>query len=189
MELVKVAPRRNSVVEVGVHRRGHKVVGDVHGDLPQVFPQPLEHDAHHAGGQVHVGGVVKEVEGAGAVELQGRRHPLGLRLRLPEQLFIEVLEQRGLAVPEPQGQLPVDLPHTAVNDGFLNGLQSVLAAHHQLTQGEQEVRLHGQGALVPAQVELDVHRVDVVGAVRRDLDHLAPQPPHQRAHIRPSGLQ
>ena len=89
------------------------------------------------------------------------------------------MEQRGLAVPDPQGQLPVHLAYTAVDDGFLNGLQAVLAAHHQLTQGEQKVRLHGQGALVPAQVELDVHRVDVVGAVRRDLDHLAPQPPHQ----------
>ena len=180
MELVKVAPRRNPVVEVGIHRRGHKVVCDVHGDLPQVFPQPLEHDAHHAGSQVHVGGVVKEVEGAGAVELQGRRYPLGLRLRLLEQLFIEVLEQRGLAVPDPQGQLPVDLPHTAVNDGFLDGLQAVLAAHHQLTQGEQEVGLHGQGALVPAQVKLDVHRVDMVGAVRGNFNHLPAQPPHYR---------
>ena len=180
VELVKVAPRRNSIVEVGVHRRGHKVVGDVHGDLPQVFPQPLQHDAHHAGRQVHVGGVVKEVEGAGAVELQGRRHPLGLRLRLFQKFLVQVLEQGRFPVPDPQGQLPVHLPHTAVNDSFFNGLQSVLAAHHQLAQGEQEVRLHGQGALVPAQVKLDVHRVDMVGAVRGDLDYLPAQPPHQR---------
>ncbi len=122
MKFIKVAPRRDPVVEVGIHRRGHKVVGDVHGDLPQVFPQPLEYDAHHTGIEVHIGGEIEQVERARAVELQGRRHPLGLRLRLLEQLFIEVLEQRGLAVPNPQGQLPVDLPHTAVNDGFFDGL-------------------------------------------------------------------
>src|SRR5699024_5257771 len=47
-------------------------------------------------------------------------------------------------------------------------------------QGEQEVRLHGQGALVPAQVKLNVHSIDVVGAVRGDLNDLPAQPPHQR---------
>ena len=73
MKLVKVAPGRNAVVEIHVDRRSDKIVGDVHGDLPQVFPQPFEDDAHHTGGQVHIGRVVEQVEGAGAVELQGRQ--------------------------------------------------------------------------------------------------------------------
>ena len=41
MELVKIAPRRNTVFEVGSHRRGDKIVGDVHGDLAEVFTQAL----------------------------------------------------------------------------------------------------------------------------------------------------
>ena len=41
VKLVKVAPGRNAVVEIHVDRRSDKIVGDVHGDLPQVFPQPL----------------------------------------------------------------------------------------------------------------------------------------------------
>ena len=148
MELVKVAPCGDPAVEVGVDRRGHKVVGDVHGDLPQVFAQPFEHDTHHTGIEVHIGGEIEQVERAGAVELQGRRHTLCLRLRLPEQFFIEVLEQGRFAVPDPQGQLPVDQPHTAVNDRLFDGLQALLAAHDQLAQGQQEVGLHGQGAVL-----------------------------------------
>ena len=115
MKLIKVAPGRNTVVEIHVDRRSDKIVGDVHGDLPQVFPQPFEDDAHHAGGQVHIGRVVEQVEGAGAVELQGGCHPPGLRLRLFQKLLIQVLEQGRLAVPDPQGHIPVDEPHTAVD--------------------------------------------------------------------------
>ena len=179
VELVKVAPCSDPAVEVGVDRRGHKVVGDVHGDLPQVFPQPFQHDTHHAGGQVHVGRVVKEIEGAGAVEFQGRCHTAGLRLRLLQKLLVQVLEQGRLAVPDPQGHIPVDEPHTAVNHGFFDGLQAVLAAHHQLTQGQQKIRFHGKRAFVIVQVKLDVHGVNVAGRAGGDLDHLPAQPPHQ----------
>ena len=67
MELVKIAPRRNTVFEVGSHRRGDKIVGDVHGDLAEVFAHAFEHKAHHAGIEVDVGRMVKEIEGACAV--------------------------------------------------------------------------------------------------------------------------
>ena len=66
--------------------------------------------------------VVKEVQGAGAVELQRRRHPLCLRLRLLQKLLVQILEQGHFAVPDPQRQLTVHLPHTAVYHRFLNGL-------------------------------------------------------------------
>ena len=41
MELVKIAPCRHAVFEVGSHRRSDKIVGDVHGDLAEVFTQTL----------------------------------------------------------------------------------------------------------------------------------------------------
>ena len=55
MELVKIAPRRHTVFEVGSHRRGDKIVGDVHGDLAEVFAHAFQHKAHHAGIEVDVG--------------------------------------------------------------------------------------------------------------------------------------
>ena len=78
--------------------------------------------------------MVKEIERACAVKLQRRRHPPRLRLRLAQQLLIQVLQQRRFGCFQSQRHLPVHQPHTAVNDGFLDGLQALLAAHDQLTQ-------------------------------------------------------
>ena len=180
MKLVKVAPGRNTAVKIHVDRRSYKIIGDVHGDLPQVFPQPFEDDAHHAGGQVHVCRMVEQIEGAGAVELQGGRHPPGLRLRLFQKLLIQVLEQGRLAVPDPQGHIPVDEPHTAVDHRLFDRLQTILAAHHQLAQGQQKIRLHRKRALVLVHIQPDVHRVDMAGGAGGDLNDLPAQPPHQR---------
>ena len=180
MELVKVAPGRNAAVEIHIDCRSYKVVGNVHGDLAEVFSQPFENDAHDMGRELYVGLVVEQVKGAGAIELQGGCHTAGLRLRLLQKLLVQVLEQGRLAVPDPQGHIPVDQPHTAVNHGLFDGLQAVLAAHHQFTQGQQKIRFHGKRAFVIVQIKLDVHRVDMVGGAGRDLHHLAAQPPHQR---------
>ena len=67
MELVKIAPCRHAVFEVGSHRRSDKIVGDVHGNLAEVFAHTFQHEAYHAGIEVDVGRMVKEVEGACAV--------------------------------------------------------------------------------------------------------------------------
>ena len=90
------------------------------------------------------------------------------------------MEQRRFGRFQPQRHLPVHLTHTAVNDGFLDGLQTVPASHHQLTQRQQKIRFQGQGAVPTAHVHLYIHRGNVVGAVRRDLDDLTAQPLHQR---------
>ena len=125
--------------------------------------------------------MVKEIEGACAVKLQRRGDPLGLRLRLAQQLLIQILEQRRFGRFQPQRHLPVHLTHTAVNDGFLDGLQTIPASHHQLTQRQQKIRFQGQRTIPAAHVHLDIHRGNVVGAVRRDLDDLTAQPFHQRS--------
>ena len=106
----------------------------MHGDLAEIFAHAFEHKAHHTGIEVDVGRMVKKVKGACAVKLQRRCDPLGLRLRLAQQLLIQILQQRRFGRFQPQRHLPVHLTHTAVNDGFLDGLQTVPASHHQLTQ-------------------------------------------------------
>ena len=47
MELVKVAPSRHALPEVGIHRLGHKLICDVHSDLAEVFSHVFQHDTHH----------------------------------------------------------------------------------------------------------------------------------------------
>lgn len=180
MELVKVAPCSDPGLVVGVHRRRDKLIGGVHGDLAEVFAQPFEDDTHHPGIEVDIGGVVEQVEGAGAVELQRRCHTAGLRLRLFQKLLVQILQQRGLGRFQPQRHFPVHQPHTAVNHGFLNGLQALPSAHDQLAQGQQKIRLHGKRTFIVVGVHLQIHRRNVVGAVRGDVDDLPAQPLHQR---------
>ena len=165
---------------VGVHRRRDKLVGGVHGDLAEVFAQSFEDDAHHPGIEVDIGGVVEQVEGAGAIELQRRCHTAGLRLRLLQKLLVQILQQRRFGRFQPQRHLPVHQPHTAVNHGFLNGLQALPSAHDQLAQGQQKIRLHGKRTFIVVGVHLQIHRRNVVGAVRGDLNDLPAQPLHQR---------
>ena len=70
---------------------------------------------------------------------------------------------------------PVHLAYTAVNDGPLHRLQAILAANDQLHQRQDKVGFQRHRVfLVKAQV--NVHRIDVVGAVRGDLDDLSAQP-------------
>ena len=73
--------------------------------------------------------------------------------------------------------------HTAVDDRIFYGQQALLAAHHQLTQREDEVGFQSQGILFLAVIAVDVHRVYELGAVGADLDDLAFQPLHQRGII------
>ena len=47
MELVEVAPSRHPRPVVFIHGLGDKFVGNVHGDLAEVFTHALQHDAHN----------------------------------------------------------------------------------------------------------------------------------------------
>ena len=73
----------------------------------------------------------------------------------------------------------IDQPHTAVNDGFLDRLQALFAAHDQLAQGQNEVGLERQRAFIVRVVQVQVHRIDIVGGSGRNLDDLPMQAFHQ----------
>ena len=49
--------------------------------------------------------------------------------------------------------------HRAVNDGLLNGLQTLAPADNQLAQGQDEVRFQAEGIVLIGIVEVDVHGV------------------------------
>ena len=104
---------------------------------------------------------------------------VGLLFLLLQEGFVEVLQQRHFPRPRVLKVFLVNLMHTAVDDGFLDGQQPLLAAHHQLAQREDEIRFQGNRVIFFAVIAVDVHRVDKLGAGRRDFDNLTVQPLHQ----------
>ena len=146
-------------MEIGIHRLGNKFICDVHSDLSEVFSHVLEHNTHHPFIRFYISRMIKKIEGARTVELQGGCHTAGLRLRLFQEFLVQVLQQRRFSRGNSQGLLPVDQPHTAVNHRLFNGLQAVFAAHHQLAQGQQKIRFHGKRAFSGGHVKFYIHRV------------------------------
>ena len=124
--------------------------------------------------------MVKHIEGAGHIQLQGRRNALGLRLRLAQKLIIEVLQDGHFLRVRVSQVRPVHIPHRAVNDGLFHRLQSVLAPHHNIAQGEDEVGFQSQRVIIVRIVEVDVHWVHILVAGGRNFHHLSAQADHQR---------
>ena len=58
---------------------------------------------------------------------------------------------------------------------FSDGKQTFLTSHYQLTQREDEIRFQSDGIILLRIVGVDVHRVDKLGAGRRDFDNLTMQ--------------
>ena len=69
----------------------------------------------------------------------------------------------------------------AVNDRLFHWLQALLAAHHQFAQGQYKVGFQSQRVVLLRVVAVDVHRVDILGAGRADVDDLPMQTLHQRS--------
>ena len=158
----------------------HLVLHHQHPDLFQLLAQFLEVIADNAVVDVHVAAVVEHVEGAGDVDFQRRGDVLRLFLVLRPQQVVEVLQDGHILRAGVIEIVLIDQPHTAVNDGFLYRLQSVLSTHDQLAQRQDEVGFQGQRTFIVRIVQVQVHRVDVVGGGGRDFDDLPVQALHQR---------
>ena len=124
--------------------------------------------------------MVEHVEGAGDVDFQRRGDVLRLFLILRPQQVVQILQNGHILRARIVEVVLIHQPHTAVNDGFLHRLQSVLAAHNQFTQRQDKVGFQRQRAFIVRIVQVQVHRVDVVGGGGRNLDDLPVQALHQR---------
>ena len=69
----------------------------------------------------------------------------------------------------------------AVNDRLFHRLQALFAAHHQFAQGQHKVGFQSQRVILFRIVAVDVHRVDILGTGRADMDDLPMQTLHQRS--------
>ena len=181
VKLVLIYPGRPPPVPVLRHPAPDLVREDQQPYLFQHLPQGLDVEAQEAGIDLDVGSVVKEVEGPGAVQLQGGGHPPGLRLGLFQQLVVEVLENGHTLRGRVRQIGPVDGPHAAVDHRLFHRGQPAPPAHDQLAQGEDEIAFEGQGVLVVGVVGVDVHGVDERPrrGRRGQPHHLAPQPIYQ----------
>ena len=181
MKLVLVYPGGPPPVPVLRHPAPYLVREDQQPDFFQHLSQGLNVEAQQPGIDPDIGTVVKEVEGPGTVQLQGGRHPPGLRLGLFQQLIVEVLENGHTLRGRVRQIGPVDGPHTAVYHRLFHRGQPAPPAHDQLAQGENEIAFEGQRVLVVGVVGVNVHGVDERArrGGGRQPHHLSAQPVHQ----------
>ena len=175
MEFVYKESGRFSGVTVRSYAAPDGILYHQHPDLLELLAQLPDVVADKAVVDVHVGAVVEQVQAAFDVDFQGRGDMVSLLFLLLQKGLVEVLQQRHFLGPRVLKVRLVDLMHTAVDNGFLDGEQALFSAHYQLAQREDEVRLQGDGIILLRIVGVDVHRVDKLGAGRRDFDNLTMQ--------------
>ena len=118
------------------------------------------------------------------IQFQCRRDTLRLRLRLPLDLVIQIFQQRHIFRAGVCDIWAVHDPHGTVNDRFFHWLQTVPTACRQFAERQDKVRFQRQRVIILAVIEVDIHRVHILRAGRRDFDDLAFQTVHQRKIFR-----
>ena len=107
--------------------------------------------------------MVEHVKAPGNVKLQRRRDTRRFRLRLLQKLVVEVAQNRHFLRVGVCKERTVHVPNGAVNDGLIDGLQALLAAYDKLAEGEDKVGFQRKGAVVLAVIEVNIHRVHILG--------------------------
>ena len=83
--------------------------------------------------------MVKDVQGAGHIQVKGLRYPVSLRDMLRQKRRVEVGKNRHIFRAGVCQIGPVDHLHGPVNYRLFDGFQPVLAAHHKLTERQHKV--------------------------------------------------
>ena len=109
---------------------------------------------------------------------------MGLLLVLFPQGVVKVLQNGHILWTGVVQILSVDQPDAAVNDCFLHRLEAVLAAHHNVAEGQQEVHLQGKRRFIIRIVQIEVHGINVLLAGGRDFNDLTAQPLDQGIILR-----
>ena len=107
--------------------------------------------------------MIEYIEGAGYIDFKGRSDILSFLFFLFPEQVIQILQNGHILRARVIEIGLIDQAHTAVDDGFLHRLQALLTTHNQLTQAEDKIRLEGQRAFIIRVVQVQVHRIDIVG--------------------------
>ena len=179
MKLVHEIPGRPSNRPVDGNGVPHRILDNEHPGLFQVLAQALDVKADKAIGDVHGGAVVEEVQRTVHIEVQRLGHPVGLRDVLGQQGVHQVAQNRHILRLGGGKVGLIDHLHRPVDDRLFYGLQSRLAAHDELAEGQHEVGFQRQRVFFLGIVEVDVQGVHIVGAGWGQPDHLTAQSLHQ----------
>ena len=150
----------------------HLILHNQHTELLELLAEFADVIADEAVVDIHIRSVIEDVQRAVNIDFKGSCDALCLRFLLISQNVVEVFEDRHFLRLGVCKKLLIDHADTAVNDGLLNRLQAVLAADNQLTHGEDEVGFQRQRVFLFGVVRVDVQRIDVIRADRRDADDL-----------------
>ena len=172
MELVHVVARCLVLGAVNGDSVPHLILHNQHTEFLELLAEFPDVIADEAVVDIHIRSVIEDVQRAVNVDFKGSCDALCLRLLLISQNVVEVFEDRHFFRFGVCKKILIDHADTAVNDGLLNRLQAVLAADNQLTHGEDEVGFQRQRVFLFGVVRVDVQRIDVIRADRRDADDL-----------------
>ena len=157
----------------------HLILHNQHSELLELFAEFADVIADEAVVDIHIRSVIEDVQRAVNIDFEGGCDALCLRLLLISQNVVEVFEDRHFLRLGVCKELLINHADTAVNDGLLNRLQAVLAADNQLTHGEDEVGFQRQRVFLFGVVRVDVQRIDVIRADRRNADDLTTEFLHE----------
>ena len=155
------------------------ILHNQHTELLELLAEFADVIADEAVVDIHIRSVIEDVQRAVNIDFKGSCDALCLRLLLISQNVVEVFKDRHFLRFGVCKKLLIDHANTAVNDGLLNRLQAVLAADNQLTHGENEVGFQCQRVFLFGVVRVDVQRIDVIRADRRDADDLTAELLHE----------
>ena len=181
MELVCIVPGGFSGTAVGCHTPPHGILHDEHTQLFELLAQLLDVKADDAVIDIYVGVVIENVQTALDVDFQRSRHMAGFRFVLCQQGVVQIFQQGHIFRDGVLEILAVNHMDAAVNDRLFHWLQALLAAHHQFAQGQHKVGFQSQRVVLFRVVAVDVHRIDILGTGRADVDDLPMQTLHQRS--------
>ena len=124
--------------------------------------------------------MIEDIQAAVNVDFKGSSNTLRFRLILSEKDVVEVFENRHLLRNGIGEEVLIDEPHASVNECLFHRLKPVFASDNQLTKRQDEVTLECQRAFLFGVVQIDVQRIDVIHADRRDSDDLTAKFVNQR---------
>ena len=157
----------------------HLILHNQHTELLELLAEFADVIADEAVVDIHIRSVIEDVQRAVNIDFKGGCDALRLRLLLISQNVVKVFEDRHFLRFGVCKELLINHADTAVNDGLLNRLQAVLAADNQLTHGEDKVGFQRQRVFLFGVVRVDVQRIDVIRADRRNADNLTTELLHK----------
>ena len=121
---------------------------------------------------INVRPMVKHIQGTVDVDFQRRGDILRLRLGLFQKQPVQVSQDRHILRARVLQVIPVHQPCAAVNNGPLNRGKPLLAADHQVAQGQDKIAFQRDGVFIIRIVQVNVHRIDIVGGSRGNVNDL-----------------